>query len=279
MSYLANVRCFGYASAEMGTQAPVRPFHKTSPATFKDEGGKGEFSAAFSVIGNVDKDGDRVVSGAFDKALEENPTPPIVWTHRWDVPPIGETLDVGEDKDAGLVTARGRLFSDDHEVARQVYVGLKSGALRQFSWSGMMAPGGWVEVPEGERESDDHVMDIVELAEFWEWGPCLLGANPETSVLSGPKSLSIMLGLTEKATDRLLAQHMASLKAGARNSGSDLERLQTIHDLSVENGAKCVDGDGEEDDDGKAAGRSRPDREAVASLFGAAPRQHQHAHH
>lgn len=31
----------------------------------------------------------------------------------------------------------------------------------------------------------------------------------------------------------------AALKVGARNSGSDAERLQTIHDLSVENGADC----------------------------------------
>lgn len=33
----------------------------------------------------------------------------------------------------------------------------------------------------------------------------------------------------------------AAVKAGARNSTKDSERLQDIHDLSVANGAKCVD--------------------------------------
>jgi HK97 family phage prohead protease len=33
----------------------------------------------------------------------------------------------------------------------------------------------------------------------------------------------------------------AYLKAGSRNSAKDAERLQAIHDLAVDNGAKCVD--------------------------------------
>lgn len=255
----------------------MKPLRKTAPATFKDEGGKGEFSAAFSVIGNVDRDGDRVVSGAFDDVMVDNPHPAIVWTHRWDVPPIGETKDWEEKDD--LVVARGRLFESDHEVARQVYVGLKSGALRQFSWSGMMAPGGWVEVEAKDRVSEDHLMDIVKLGEFWEWGPTLLGANPSTEVLSSPKSLAVMLGLPQKAVDTLLAQHMAALKAGARNSSKDAERLQAIHDLSVENGAVCADVEDEDDDGGKSHGSTRPDPKAVASLFGAAPHMAIHANH
>ena len=33
----------------------------------------------------------------------------------------------------------------------------------------------------------------------------------------------------------------AYLKAGSRNSAKDAERLQAIHDLAVDNGAKCID--------------------------------------
>lgn len=37
------------------------------------------------------------------------------------------------------------------------------------------------------------------------------------------------------------AYYFESLKIGARNSGNDAKRLQDIHDLAVENGAKCHD--------------------------------------
>jgi HK97 family phage prohead protease len=245
---------------------------KSGPATFKDEGGKGEFSAAFSVIGNVDHDGDRILSGAFDKAMEGNPNPAIVWTHRWDVPPIGETFDWSEKDD--LVVARGRVFADDHEVARQVYVGMKSGALRQFSWSGRLAKDGYVEPDDEARVSADHLMDIVALEELWEWGPTLIGANPETAVLSSPKSLGAMLGLSGKSVDSLIAQHLATLKRGARNSAKDAERLQAIHDLAVENGAACKDTSSEEDDDdpGKSREGAAPDPVEVSELVYAVPR-------
>lgn len=138
----------------------------------------GTFEALISVFGNVDSDGDVVTPGAFTKTLADGPKP-IVWSHAWGTPPIGETLEAKET-DQGLLV-KGRLFvadDEDHAVARQVYAGLKAGALKEFSWGGRVTKETRV-----EDENGDVTFELAEI-DLVEYGPCLKGANPATALLA-----------------------------------------------------------------------------------------------
>lgn len=159
-----------------------REIHKTAPVSLKaisDADEPGTFEALISVYGNVDADGEIVTLGAFKKTLAEDGPHPIVWSHDWMVPPIGETVTATET-DKGLLV-KGRLFvrdGEDHPVARQVYAGMRAGALRQFSWGGRVTS-------ETRKEDDDgavtYELNEIELTEY---GPCLRGANEETALVA-----------------------------------------------------------------------------------------------
>jgi hypothetical protein len=79
------------------------------------------------------------------------------------------------------------------------------------------------------REEKDGVPHVVK-AELLNGAFIPIPSNRESVVLSA-KSYA------EKANSEAAPE----LKAGARNSTKDSERLQNIHDLAVENGAKCVE--------------------------------------
>jgi HK97 family phage prohead protease len=250
---------------------------KSVRAEFKADGKPGEFTALFSVFDVLDRDSDIIRKGAFVPAFEADPNPPVVWTHRWDIPPIGETLDAEETDDGAR--GHGKLFVSDHPVAKQVYVAMKSGALKQYSFAYEVADGGYSlrEPDEDDGETsgrfDGMIRELTEFSSVFEWGPTLVGANPSTFTESGPKSMELLLGV--KASDmrawlgvresdvddlKRMAELAADLgsegrKGGARNSAKDSERLQTIHDLSVANGAKCPDSS--DDDEGKNESTTR----------------------
>jgi len=206
----------------------------------------GVFDALVAVFGNVDHGGDRIVPGAFTRTLEERGMPPVVWSHQWMVPPIGKTLDARET-DRGL-EIRAKLFVDEddgHDTARQVYVAMREGALREFSFAYTTRESRFVE-EDGNTVRELHDLDLLEV------GPTLVGMNPETELIAAPKSLNA-------AT---MIAFLEELKAGARNSAKDAERLQEIHDLSVANGAVC---------EGKSATVEQPEPGRIAELLSARP--------
>lgn len=175
--------------------------YKSVAATFKALKTPGEFEAEFSVFGNIDLDGDRMIEGAFKDAQAANPNPPIIWTHRWDIPPIGETLEWGET--GGGVKGVGRLFLGDHEVADQVWPGLKSHALKEYSYAMNFGSSGCrlVACKEGESSprSDGRVREIFGLKELIEWGPTLKGANPQTATIDIAKAGARLVRAIPKA--------------------------------------------------------------------------------
>jgi HK97 family phage prohead protease len=255
---------------------PVESKHKTVRAEFKALGSKGEFEALFSVFDVLDRDGDIVRKGAFEPAFDSDPNPPVVWTHRWDIPPIGETLDAEEIEKGAR--GHGRLFVDDHEVARQVYTAMKAGALKQFSYAYELADGGYFlrepdeDADEKSPRFDGMIRELTEFSSIFEWGPTLVGANPATVLTDGPKSIETLLGVKAKDVrvwlgidepdpdafekmKSLAVDLAAASKRGSRNSTKDSERLQQIHDLAVENGAKCAETD-DDPDDGKGHGHA-----------------------
>lgn len=232
----------------------VKSFRVVEVKASKTEPGR--FEALVSVFGNIDRVADRVMPGAFARTLKERGMPPVVWSHQWLTPPIGKTLDARETDEGLLIDAQ--LFIDEkdgHDVARQVNAGLREGALKQFSFAYDVIAAKYVEEDGREiRELDD--LELLEV------GPCLLGANEATRLVTPPKSIASAIGeLDAKGIEAL----MSELKAGARNSSKDAERLQTIHDLAVQNGAACSD-------EGKTAGAVHPDPIAAYELLTARPR-------
>lgn len=158
------------------------------------EVGSGKFEAIVSVFGNVDKVKDRVLPQAFDRALKEQEPPPVVWSHFWSIPPIGETLDW--DKGEKGLHVQGALFvgaDDKHQYADMVYTAMKSRqgrppALREFSFA--------YEVGAEEKKTEEvdgvetTINDLKEIFPVHEVGPCLRGCNPATELVAAPKSLN-----------------------------------------------------------------------------------------
>lgn len=159
----------------------------------EDSKDPGTFSAIVSVFNNVD-DGwipDRILPGAFAEALAANPEPPVVWSHQWGIPPIGKTLEAKELmpgdallpeslKDLGGLFMKGQLFINEdeaHPTAKQVHVGLKSGALREFSFGYEVADAREV------TEDEETIREIEKIKRLFEWGPTLVGMNPATELI------------------------------------------------------------------------------------------------
>lgn len=142
--------------------------------------GPGEFLAIASVFGNVDKYGERVVKGAFAETLQEwsakgDPIP-VIWYHQWTTPEahIGYVVSA-QETDEGLVY-RGKLDIEDNPFAAQVYRLMKGRRVTQQSFGFDVLDGRTI------TEDGEDVYEITRLA-LIEVGPCLVGVNPETSVL------------------------------------------------------------------------------------------------
>jgi len=160
------------------------------------EAGSGQFEAIVSVFGNIDHVNDRVLSGAFEKAIKESPPPPVVWSHHWSVPPIGNTLDWAE-QDKGL-WVKGELFvgaDDNHMYADMTYAAMKDRgggrvpALREFSFSYDIPDGGADKKSEDVDGQTVVVRELKELFPIHEVGPCMRGCNPATELVAAPKSI------------------------------------------------------------------------------------------
>lgn len=197
------------------------------------ESGSGQFEAVVSVFNNVDKVLDVVMPGAFARSIKELDPPPIVWSHHWNIPPIGETVDWYEST-AGL-HVKGALFvgeDDNHQYADMVYAGMKSregrkSALREFSFSYDIPEGG---AQQGTREVEGKSIAVQELVEIFpvnEVGPCLKGCNPSTELIAAPKS---MMGLSLEDGERFvkialsrgmtIEELLASLEAEEEQEGT-----------------------------------------------------------
>lgn len=148
----------------------------------------GTFEAIVAVFNNVDHGGDRMIPGAFTRTLEERGLPPVVWSHMWDVPPIGVVKEAVET-DEGL-QIKGRLFvgkDEDHAIARQVYAAMRAqdgngvAPLREFSFGYETRGSKTVE------EDGEEIRELTDV-ELFEVGPTLVGMNPATRLI-GAKAL------------------------------------------------------------------------------------------
>lgn len=193
---------------------------------FKTLAAPGEYEAIVSVFNNIDDGGDRVLPGAFADCIAANPNPPVVWSHMWGIPPIGETLEWKEN-DVGLWT-HSRLFvgkGEDHMYARMCYAGMKAPGrpLREFSFAYDILDSGYV------TENGEEVYELRKLDVF-EHGPCLVGMNRETELLqvagrSGlPEHQAPAGGKRERVT-------LGALGAARKDGGGVMDGLEQIAGL------------------------------------------------
>jgi HK97 family phage prohead protease len=151
------------------------------PAEFKTLGDKGKVEAIVSVFGNVDRIGDRVMPGAFQKTIaawkESGDPVPVILSHSWDDPwaHIGVVDDL-EEVDKGL-KATYTLDIDSNPVAAQVYRLMKRRSLKEHSFG--------YEIRD-ERIAKDGANELLDV-DLIEIGPTLKGMNSDTELL-GVKS-------------------------------------------------------------------------------------------
>lgn len=141
----------------------------------------GEFEAIVAVFGNVDRGGDRIVKGAFEKSLtswKERERPiPVIFSHEWQNldAHIGKVLEA-EERDEGLWVKCQLRMQDP--TASKVYDLMTEGTLAEFSFA-------YDTIREKQQNGANELLEL----EILEVGPTLVGMNPATRLL-GVKSLA-----------------------------------------------------------------------------------------
>jgi hypothetical protein len=117
--------------------------------------------------------------------------------------------------------------------AQEVRTLVREGHIRTTSVAFMSA----------KREEKDGVPHIVK-AELLNGAFVPIPSNRESVVLSAKSHDARVAGAKDIDADLApIFDALVKLKAGSRNSTKDAERLQAIHDLVIENGAKCATDD------------------------------------
>lgn len=167
----------------------------------------GEFEVIMSTD-SVDRDGESIVKGAFEPLPESIPVHAFHDFHD----PVGRVVP-SYDETGRLV---GRGFFASTPRAQEIRQLLADGVIAHSSVGFMAA----------SREDSEGV-PLIKSAELLELSFVSVPSNRDAAVLM------------VKELDR-------ESKGGARNSAKDSERLQTIHDLAVSNGAECAPQDSTE---------------------------------
>jgi Escherichia/Staphylococcus phage prohead protease len=168
----------------------IKSFPVTSVKSVDGDDPAGTFEAVVSVFGNVDGYGDRVEPGAFADSLAKG-LPAVVWSHRWDEPPIGAALEATET-DEGLLV-KSQLFIDANVRAREVHAAMSNlggdgrPPLREFSFAYDVLEAAWI-TEKGEDDDAEREIYSLKRLDLIEVGPCLKGVNPETRLV-GVKGL------------------------------------------------------------------------------------------
>lgn len=157
-----------------------------SPITIEptlDTDPPGTVRAIVAVFGNVDRMGDRIMPGAFDKWLvtrrSSGKAVPVLYSHDWQG--VGSLLGYCNPDDIQPV-AKGLYVKFQLDLstpwAKVVHTLLGQGAL-EYSFGYRVIR---------ERKAADGANELLEL-EVSEFGPCLKGVNPATETISVKGSL------------------------------------------------------------------------------------------
>lgn len=162
----------------------------------------GEFEIIMSTD-SLDRDGEVVVKGAFDPLPDSIPVHAF---HNFD-DPVGRAVP-RYDGEGRLI---GKGFFASTPRAQEIRQLVADGVIGHTSVGFMSA---------SRENGKDGGPPLMTKAELIEVSFVSIPANSDAAVLA-------------------VKQHQSDAKAGARNSTKDSERLQSIHDLAVANGATC----------------------------------------
>ncbi len=196
---------------------------------------KGIFEAIVAVFNNVDRIGDKILPGAFKDTLadwEAKGRPiPVIFSHQWENldAHIGEVI-AGKEVEEGLYIKAQLDMEED--FASRVWKKMKAGTLAEFSFA-------YDIVDAAQVKADGNWIQELRKLDLLEVGPCLVGMNPDTQLLG--------------------------VKEGRRNATKDAARIQSIHDLTCELGAKCAEPSQDDDssDDEAGDGKSKQKRSST----------------
>jgi len=176
----------------------------------------GWFTAIAAVFGNVDRDGDRIVKGAFAQSIEAwqstGRTVPLHWNHSADPDDIVGHVDPRSivESDRGLVV-EGQLDLEGSERARQAWRAMKTGSIGlSFGY-----------LTQKQRKAADGANELLAI-DLFEISLTPGPSNPSTAVLN-MKSADVDLDRVRiQERDRMLA-----LFAGLGEKALELERKRT----------------------------------------------------
>lgn len=185
---------------------------------------QGIVEAVVAVFDNVDRGSQRIKRGAFKATLKEWETKgrpiPFVYSHQWDNldATVGQVIDAKEIPEGLYVKAQLDL---SEEFASKVFKRMRKGTLAEFSFAYDVVKSSLTD--EGEKANPRFITDLEQL-DLFEVGPCLLGMNPDTRLIS--------------------------VNSGARHTKEEMALIQDLHDHAVRLGANC--GNSESGDEGES---------------------------
>lgn len=154
--------------------------HKTIDLEIKSVNeDEGTFEAVVAVFGNVDRDNDRLMKGAFDKTLlawkSAGDAIPFVFLHKLDDPDyyIGEFDPNDVEVTDSAVFAKGKVDMENPKGV-QAFKLMKRRLLKEFSFT---------YAPTKFKRAKDGVRDLLEI-DLVEFSVVPRGANPATALLS-----------------------------------------------------------------------------------------------
>lgn len=219
----------------------MREYKFTNFALFtKDNLGPRTRAGVFAVLGNRDNGGDRILPGAFGKTFQENRRHARhLWNHNFSDPPTAKVEDLYEisaddlpdavraaapDAQGGAVVVRTYL---DTPRGSEILAALDAGAIDEMSFAYEAVK---KEYLEEEINGAKIQTRLIRELRHYESSDVLWGMNGATLA-----TLAIPTEFLAQSLENLLTE----IKAGRRNSESDLKMIQTIHDHATQLGAMC----------------------------------------
>lgn len=234
-------------------------------------------SGICAVFNNVDSWGDRIHAGAFSKTIKENLSRvKFLWNHgsygssgfttakilelvevsREDLP--AEVLAKAPEATGGLKVVR-KYYDDDD--GNKILTRIDAGDINEMSFAFEVMKSSETEEETGfddmpkRRIRELHEMKLFDCSDV-NWGMNL------ATVAAGAKGFNLPpLGLLYQQ----FSMHLEQVKAGSRNSASDMALINQMHQIAVDLGAKCAT---DEDDEKSAKSQTNEpeEKEAEAAI-------------
>jgi HK97 family phage prohead protease len=205
-----------------------------------------------SVFGNIDEINDRVMPGAFEKTIAEGARRArFLWMHSYQHPPTAaikelreltrdelppEVVEKAPEATGGLLVARDYFKND---LADWILQAIDAGEIDEMSFAYETVRSQTVTEPiDGDPDKVREIRNLQEL-KLYDLSDVLWGCN-EATVAAGAKGFDIFpIGFPIGVIASQLSMLSEQMKAGRRNSESDMKLINLIHDTAMDLGAVC----------------------------------------